>query len=589
MRISLSVELNKIYDALDKSLQRGARRLFCELTDIDTKGRDIRRPRTVRQLANSIGLSSSDTRKIIDHFIEQDVEYLYVRDDTKNLENSMVDVSHECILRLWSELQKEWLAEEQQRADDIRILASFAKNHEDLRIERPVRSRIFGSGLLDGYTLQRYTSWFQKEKPSSQWASRYLNDVNWRDKSTDNSVERNNEQKFSFINNLLSRSRWRQRIRVGGLMFVVLLGMFWFTNNARIEAKLAKKEVEQANRDKEAAIIKSDKLEREFNSAIDRVISDTADNIEQRRPEGASLYASANSSSTECEGDATFCGRLASQTVARFDPTELRKLVSKPLCSNLEYVSNLSQLGSNILPFCAIYPNPNSPNLAAVKPVSEVELSTRMAALKILNSSEQGAKARARSVAFGLAKRHPDYARFFFDLSLGYSKDIEIAPGRRFSEANACKARELMLLCGPNHNARALYKRMQSYSQGILGGMFTDGKFFTLNKDVTALKIMMAAEFLDDATLNREVDISEASIERISRLWRGFDGASDAARALYQAYNCADNPIGISQCDMADELYDKATKSLPVIIEYSKLTTPESPIKLRKQLPMQWV
>ncbi|MEO0910339.1 MAG: hypothetical protein AAFX96_08365, partial [Pseudomonadota bacterium] len=455
-----------------------------------------------------------------------------------------------------------------------------------VRNQRPVLARIFGSGLLDGYTLHRYSSWFRKERPTASWASRYLGDIHWDRSGVGLDKEPDSRDKFSSIKNLLTRSQWRRGIRIGAMFTLVFVGVGWLINQQRLEAVQARQEAEEAqvkaqqaerkaeeaNRDKEVAIEQREKLELEFKEAIDRVILGTADSIERSSPEGESLYVPQSTASEICDDPNSFCARLKSRSKAEYDAAELRSLVSKPLCSGNKYATDISKLGSDVRPFCTFHPPRLLADTTLNYSVSDVDQNIYKSTKNSLLSPTEATKERERSIFFGLAGKYNGDAQFFGSLSAGYLFDRAIPEGRRFSEANACMARSIQLLCAPHYNARRLFLQMSGYENNILSNIPAGDGRVTLKKDITTLKIMMAAELLDAPTLTDDVDISSASTERVSRLWRGFDGASDAARFLYQNYGCADLTVSIEQCEIADELYAKAATALYVLIDHSKQT-----------------
>src|ERR1043166_3439229 len=117
LRSSLSDRLTQRYNELPERLQSAARQVFCALTAIESQHRDIRRPQKLGVLAETIGESVDDTRAIVRAFSTGDEAYLRCTPELK--EDDTVDVTHECILRLWSQLQTGWLVEEKRSADNI--------------------------------------------------------------------------------------------------------------------------------------------------------------------------------------------------------------------------------------------------------------------------------------------------------------------------------------------------------------------------------------------------------------------------------------------------------------------------------------
>jgi energy-coupling factor transporter ATP-binding protein EcfA2 len=138
LRRSLSDRLNQRYSALPEGLKAGAQRAFCALTAVESQHRDIRRPCKLGNLAKTIGESVEDTRKIVLAFSTGDEAYL--RYTSAGLtEDTTIDVTHECVLRMWSQLQTEWLAKERESADNITQLAGLARGWENSARVEPRR------------------------------------------------------------------------------------------------------------------------------------------------------------------------------------------------------------------------------------------------------------------------------------------------------------------------------------------------------------------------------------------------------------------------------------------------------------------
>jgi WD40 repeat protein/energy-coupling factor transporter ATP-binding protein EcfA2 len=176
LRSSLSDRLTQRYNELPERLKPGARRVFCALTAIESQHRDIRRPQKIEVLASTIGESLEDTCEIVRTFSTGDEAYLRSTPELK--QGDIVDVTHECILRLWSPLQ-DWLVEEKRSADNVTVLAKLAQNWEDSAKTSSIIKRVFAPEVLRGYTRARYQKWFDESRPNSTWAARYLCHIDW--------------------------------------------------------------------------------------------------------------------------------------------------------------------------------------------------------------------------------------------------------------------------------------------------------------------------------------------------------------------------------------------------------------------------
>ena len=212
LRKSLSNSLDAIYDGLRNTLQAGAMRAFCALTTADSQRRDIRRPLRLRALAATVGLSVEDTREIVLSFSTGSDAYLQIRANNSEPGDAIVDVTHECVLRLWDKLQV-WLAAEQTNARNIRFLAELATTHDEGLRTSPVLSRLWGENLLTSEQLRRFGLWFDTTSPNATWADRYLKDFGLAQTSADVEGGKAEKTVFGKIEALLTASRRRQELK----------------------------------------------------------------------------------------------------------------------------------------------------------------------------------------------------------------------------------------------------------------------------------------------------------------------------------------------------------------------------------------
>jgi WD40 repeat protein/energy-coupling factor transporter ATP-binding protein EcfA2 len=220
LRTSLSDRLTQRYNGLPDRLKGAARRAFCALTTIDSQHRDIRRPVKLGTLAKTIGESTEDTRTIVRAFGTGDEAYL--RCSSELAEEDTIDVTHECVLRLWSPLQSHWLVDEKDSVDNVTLLAGLARDWEDSSKRASIFGRLFAPAVLKGYTRDRYQQWFDSVRPNPTWAARYLNKVDWPAPSKGATARLSPEEIFERISKLLAASRRHHRlVRFGSVAGVV--------------------------------------------------------------------------------------------------------------------------------------------------------------------------------------------------------------------------------------------------------------------------------------------------------------------------------------------------------------------------------
>ncbi|ETX28842.1 AAA family ATPase [Roseivivax isoporae] len=174
LRMSLSHRLDTLYRRMPSADRRIARGLFCALTTTESRDRDIRRPVRLGEAQAVLDCGFEDLVRVIEVFREGSEGYLRIVGEHDGIDaGDTVDVSHECVLRLWRSLQEKWLPEEERAAEDIRFLAKRALEREENLRGGPLE-KLLGSGLLSGPTLDRYSRWWKTRRPNAAWAARYL-------------------------------------------------------------------------------------------------------------------------------------------------------------------------------------------------------------------------------------------------------------------------------------------------------------------------------------------------------------------------------------------------------------------------------
>lgn len=232
IRRSLSDRLDEAYGGLDDTVGQAPKKLFCALTTLENRTRDIRRTPQLNELADTIGLDVQKTREIIDQFNANGETYLRVRDVPDDPEGSVVDVTHECVLRVWKRLQDPWLIEEQRAADNIKLLADTAEKHEKRVAERGLLRKWIGSNSLPDYLLDLYSKWFSEFYPNATWAARYLQATESPDSPGSPDAQQKQAQDIVFkkIRQLLIDGKRYKRSRIFAVILssvaVVISGLY---------------------------------------------------------------------------------------------------------------------------------------------------------------------------------------------------------------------------------------------------------------------------------------------------------------------------------------------------------------------------
>lgn len=158
---ALSRHADEAYEELDDDGKEIARRLFTLLTDRGPGRRDVRRPVRVQEVMDLTGATLDQVRAVVDVFRRPDRSFLTPPADTPLEPDTVVDISHESLIRQWGKLG-EWVEREAWSASTYRRLTDTA--HAWTRREE---------GLARDIALDNARKWLASEKPTAAWASRY--------------------------------------------------------------------------------------------------------------------------------------------------------------------------------------------------------------------------------------------------------------------------------------------------------------------------------------------------------------------------------------------------------------------------------
>ena len=162
MRDGLSLHADEAYGALANDSQRViAERLFRALVEMTPHAGGVRRPCRLDELCATIDSPRDDIIAVIERFRMKGRSFLTPAAEVPLTDGTVVDLSHESLIRLWTRLIG-WTEEEGQSADIFRRLSEAADLHH--------RGM---SGLWRDPELQVAVNWRDTSRPTPVWATRY--------------------------------------------------------------------------------------------------------------------------------------------------------------------------------------------------------------------------------------------------------------------------------------------------------------------------------------------------------------------------------------------------------------------------------
>jgi hypothetical protein len=135
--------------------------MFKLLTDRGETGRGVRRPAKVSEICAVTGASEKEVIKVINGFRQPGRTFLMPPHDVSLHADSIIDISHESLMRIWERLIQ-WVKEEEQSAETYIRLAQAAALHEEGK-----------TGLYRDPELMLALNWWDESKPNKVWADRY--------------------------------------------------------------------------------------------------------------------------------------------------------------------------------------------------------------------------------------------------------------------------------------------------------------------------------------------------------------------------------------------------------------------------------
>jgi tetratricopeptide (TPR) repeat protein len=239
-RHALSIHAEEAYQETgsddDKKLTE---RLFKALTDTFSDYRGIRRPTSVGDLASISETSEAEVVRIIEIFRRPGRSFLMPAADVSLSHESIIDLSHESLMRCWVRLVG-WAEEERVSADIYNRLSDAATWFAE-----------GSAGLWRNPELEVGQKWKLENRPTASWAKRYnpsfAEVIDFLDRS-EQERERLSAEKKKEHQKQLRQTRWAAGI-LGSLLLIALFLVYFAvkqTRRAESNLQLAKKAVDES-------------------------------------------------------------------------------------------------------------------------------------------------------------------------------------------------------------------------------------------------------------------------------------------------------------------------------------------------------
>jgi len=161
LRNAMSKHADEAYGELDNRGQELCERMFRAITEKGPDNRGIRRPTVLSTLRSIIDCTTEELINVIEKFRSPSRSFIIPRSGIQLNDNSIIDISHESLIRLWDRLGA-WVDEEAISIQTYIRLAEASSMYQHGKI-----------GLLKPPDLHLAINWRDREKPTLKWARRY--------------------------------------------------------------------------------------------------------------------------------------------------------------------------------------------------------------------------------------------------------------------------------------------------------------------------------------------------------------------------------------------------------------------------------
>ncbi len=161
---ALDAHGDEILESLGPSGRAVAARLFRALTGGTSIETAVRRPCRVSELIADQGGAREEVMAVIEAFRAPSANFLQPPHPQSISDDSLIDISHESLIRQWSTLTR-WFQAEAQSAATWRELQSDTRKYREGRTD-----------LLTGLELTQASLWWEQERPTAEWADRHGGD-----------------------------------------------------------------------------------------------------------------------------------------------------------------------------------------------------------------------------------------------------------------------------------------------------------------------------------------------------------------------------------------------------------------------------
>jgi energy-coupling factor transporter ATP-binding protein EcfA2 len=257
---ALSLHANEAYDELTSKEKEIAEILFKVITEKGADSLEMRRPGNVAQIAELSQASDAQVINVVEKFRKTGRSFLMPGPSISLSGSSMIELSHESLMRIWTRLSA-WVNEEFESAAMYKRISDAAAMYQ-----------IGKTSLWRPPDLQLALNWQKKQKPTRTWAQRY-------DVAFERAIVFLDTSRITYEaelkNQEMLQRRMLRRARITNLILALLLliatGFFIYGLFQRIEAERQAKAAIEQQKLAEKATIEANAQRQRAEDAYDEV------------------------------------------------------------------------------------------------------------------------------------------------------------------------------------------------------------------------------------------------------------------------------------------------------------------------------
>ncbi|MCU0428343.1 MAG: hypothetical protein MUF42_00100 [Cytophagaceae bacterium] len=243
MAEALSMHANEAYDELTEKQKEICQVMFKALTEKSAESaHGVRRPTRLGTIASIANVPEAELVSVVEAFRKPGRSLLMPPPGIPLSSNTVVDISHESLMRIWTRL-KMWVEEESEAVQMYLRLSEAAYMYQQGK-----------TGLWRPPDLQVGVNWYEKNKPTLDWAQRY--DPAFERaivflETSKKAFETEQRIKEMMQRRTLKRTRMFALIMAVAAVFAIGLGIWALTQkveaeNAKIAALIAEKNAKES-------------------------------------------------------------------------------------------------------------------------------------------------------------------------------------------------------------------------------------------------------------------------------------------------------------------------------------------------------